>query len=132
MTPTISTQHVLTTVEAYASHVLSAEILHNLLGFETYVKVFLPQDIHGLVMTMVSLFAAENIKDVTIKVPLNWWEHFKEASAPQMWLDRWPVKYRVHHIAVKAIWQGYKPPPGEYGPFLCYVQNNNYTIGEEY
>jgi len=31
----------------------------------------------------------------SVKVPLTWWDHFKEAKFPEWALKKWPVKYRT-------------------------------------
>jgi hypothetical protein len=90
-------------------------------GFDRYIHTILPMECENAVLSIMELFAADNIRNIEIKHPANWWEALKEATAPQMFLDRYPVKYTRHLVDVKAIWQGYKPPTDKYGPVLPYV-----------
>jgi hypothetical protein len=117
-----TTVQELSIVEAVATHCISMNELHaSVGGFKHYVNVFLPQNMHALVVKLVEMYAADNIKNVTITYPQDWWEALKERFAPTWALARWPVRYKVHTVDVKAIWQGYRPPTDKYGPFLPYV-----------
>lgn len=121
-------------VQAYVSHQVSKyQLVNNGPGFSTEVRAMLSCVSENMVLSMISLFAAENIENIEIKHPLTWWDGFKEQYAPQIWLDRWPVRYRTHLIDVKAIWSGFHPQPGseKYGPFLTYVFNRHEDDPEE-
>lgn len=117
-------RHDLEIVQAAATIIIDQKAIeHRLGGVRRYVSTILPMECENAVLSLMSLFAADNIDVVEVKYPANWWEALKEATAPQMVLDRWPVKYRRHLIDVKAIWAGYTPPPDseKFGPFLPYV-----------
>lgn len=106
-------------------------IEHQSGGFDRYINTILPANINAAILSIVELFAADNIKNIEIKHPSNWWEALKEAIAPQMVLDRWPIRYTRHVVDVKAIWQGYKPPTDKYGPYLPYVYQSTFDDTEE-
>lgn len=117
-------QKTLDIVQACATIIIDKKMVENQIdGIDRYVRTMLPMQCENAVLTLVELFAADSIENYTFETPLNWWEALKEATAPQMFLDRWPVKYRREVVDIKAIWQGYKPPPGcdKFGPFLPYV-----------
>jgi hypothetical protein len=115
-------------VQACASVIIDQKMIERQAGgIQRYIRTMLPMQCENAVLTLVELFAADNIENHLFKAPLNWWEALKEATAPQMFLDRWPVKYRREVVDIKAIWQGYRPPPGcdKFGPFLPYVLVRN-------
>jgi hypothetical protein len=115
------TQRQLDIVQVYAAQVITRRQME--MGFENFVQAQLPMAMDNLVCTLVSFLAADPIEKITIAYPATWWDGFKKEYAPQPWLDRWPVRYKTHTVEVKAIWQGYRPPPGtdKFGPFLPYV-----------
>jgi hypothetical protein len=117
-------QKTLDIVQACSTIIINQKMIEKQIGgIDRYIRVMLPMECENAVLSLVELYAADNIENVHIKYPSNWWEALKEATAPQMFLDRWPVKYTRITVDVKAIWQGYKPPPGceKWGPFLPYV-----------
>ncbi|SRR5258708_3838045 len=127
MSNVITTTRQLEVVQAYATHVINGHILRDQLGFEQYIRAILPMEMDNLVVSLLALFAAENIKNIVIKTPINWWEHLKEEKAPLWFLVRWPVQYSTRTIDIKAIWQGFHPPPADkYGPFLAYVHETTF------
>jgi len=99
---------VLKIVEAMTTYVIEGPRLRKMLAdngaFETYVNTTLSSEMDAVVVRLVALFAAEDIKNVEVKYPATWWDAFKEAYAPQPWLDRWPVKYKHVTADIKAIW----------------------------
>ena len=121
-------------VQAAATIIINQRAIeHSFGGIDRYIRTMLPCDCENAVLTLVELFAADNIKNVEVKYPLNWWEALKEATAPQMFLDRWPVRYTRITVDVKAFWQGYRPPPGtqKWGPFLPYVLERTHEDTDE-
>lgn len=120
-------------VEAMATIVIEKKMIEAGGGFDRYVRTLLPAQCENAVLSIVELFAADNIENVVVAQPANWWEAFKEATAPQIVLDRWPVKYKRTVVDIKAIWQGYKPPTGseKYGPFLPYSLTRTLDDTEE-
>lgn len=117
-----TTQRHLDIVQAYVREAIPRHTLHQQYGgFDYFVNVQLPITIDGLVCTLTELFAADPIQKWDIKYPTDWWEALKDRWAPTWFTNRYPVRYMEHHIDLKAIWQGYKPPTDKYGPFLPYV-----------
>lgn len=109
-------------VQAMATIIIDQKMIeHQFGGIHRYVQTILPMSCEHAVLSLVELFAADNIKNIEWKAPLNWWEALKEAHAPQMYLDRYPVKYRRYSVDIKAIWQGYKPSSEKFGPYLPYT-----------
>jgi hypothetical protein len=53
---------------------------------------------------------------ITMEVPLDWWEHFKERWFPVWALRRWPVRYHRH---TSTGWHLYpKIDVGQHKPYL--------------
>ena len=127
------TQVQLTVVEAVATHAISQHEMENI-GFQQYITVRLPQELENMVLSMVSLFAADNIQNIKITTPINWWEHLKQTHAPAFFLKRWPVKSHTRTVDIKAIWAGYKPPTDKWGPMLPYVldTSDSYGLNDDY
>lgn len=111
-------------VEAAATLAIRLEKERQRFGsIETYVRAQLPQDCQALVLSMVEMFAAEQVKVYEIRYPRDWWEALKDRWAPVWFSRRYPVVYRTHVIDIKVIWQGFKPDPEtlKFGPFLPHV-----------
>lgn len=57
-----------------------------------------------------------------LKVPSDWWQHFKLAHAPKWFVKRWPVVFTVH--TPQALFLHEKVDPGKYtrgGVLYCFT-----------
>jgi hypothetical protein len=121
---TTSRTKMLEVVQAVCTRVwTSREVYHAVGGFEHFVRVQEPMCQDVVVASFVSLFAAENLKKYEFRRPLDWWEAVKERFAPAWFLQRYPVRYHIDVVDVKAIWKGFGPSdcPSKYGPVIPYV-----------
>lgn len=69
------------------------------------------QRLEGLAIEIQSRICGEQVGQITLRAPADWWQHFKERWAPRWWLRRWPVRYRTQVADVKAVFPDYAPPP---------------------
>lgn len=53
--------------------------------------------------------------------PDDWWEAFKDRWFPRWYLDRWPVKYRVHIFDMRALFPEYRAPHPSLGPHVLRI-----------
>lgn len=107
-----------------ATAVVSKENVHQQIGgFNTYCRVILPMQMENLVLSLVNLSCAEDIQNIEISYPRDWWEALKARFAPQWFLGRYPIRNRNHTVDIKAIWKGFTPDPRtlKHGPFVPYV-----------
>lgn len=54
---------------------------------------------HQLITELVGIVAMWR-EERMLKVPANWWQHFKQRWFPKWALRRWPVLYEYHDAAV--------------------------------
>lgn len=121
-------------VEAAATHVVSRmDLLNRLGGLDHYVRTILPSNMDALVIQIHSLFAADNIKNVEVRYPKDWWEALKERFAPSWFTRHSPVRYHITTVDIKAIWAGYQAPEGakKWGPFLPYSLERTNELWED-
>lgn len=62
-----------------------------------------------LVMALQSAVLGEEMPSQILRVPANWWEHFKERFFPAVWLDIWPVEYTCYLVSFQATYPKFKP-----------------------
>lgn len=84
-------------------------------------KVFVAEDMGTLigmaqsaVLYVERMVWGKQLGTVQIRVPLDWWEHFKERWFPTWALARWPVRYRTlastgWHLYPKLPVRGHDP-----------------------
>lgn len=63
------------------------------------IETFQSQATRDLVYRLVGLVATWR-KERLLRVPANWWQHFKQRWFPAWALKRWPVLYTVYDAAV--------------------------------
>ena len=56
-----------------------------------------------LVHAIVKVWGKDT-REVTLKFPANWWQHWKEDHAPKWFLRRWPVNYMERKVHFRTIW----------------------------
>ncbi len=134
MADTMSPTKMLEIVQAYSTRVISPEdILRRVGGLEHYLTWQLPANMNAMVVTLMSLFAAEPVGKWDISYPADWWEAVKERFAPAWFVQRYPVRRKHFHLDVKAIWQNFRPDDWankKYGPMLPYVLQQEYETGD--
>ena len=65
-------------------------------------------NIHERLRLRLTAFVwAENLQKteetVSIEVPADWWQHWKQDCAPAWFVKRWPVKMRKHERTAKFV-----------------------------
>jgi len=68
-----------------------------------------------IVLSFRSYLWGEDLGDVVIKYPENWWEAFKERWYPKYILDKFPVKYKTFRANQQVLYPELSLPsvPGE-------------------
>jgi hypothetical protein len=131
MMAAVTTHAMLDVVQAYSSRLIARHEMTEIYGgFERFVSARLPAECDGLVLQLVAMYAADNLKKLTFTRPFDWWEAVKERFAPQWFLTRYPVRYHTDIVDMKAIWAGYRPATDKYGPFLPYVLQRSFDDSE--
>lgn len=131
MSNTITTSKLLEIVQLVSNRVISQRQLHDMVGgLQVDISTHLSYEVEALVLQLMATFAADPIDHVEWSCPLNWWEHLKEAHGLQWFIDRWPIKRTRKYVDIKAIWKGYRAPPGstKFGPFIPYVYQSGWTL----
>ena len=66
---------------------------------------------------------AEQIEHHDVKYPADWWQAFKERWFNKWMLERWPVRYKIHHIDLKAVFPSLKIESPEYKYIIRAIEN---------
>ena len=72
-------------------------------------SVTIDQEINMYRIRLRGFLYGESVEKHTIKYPKDWWQALRERWFPRWVLNRWPVRYTVHHIDLVAVYRKFRP-----------------------
>lgn len=75
-----------------------------------------------LLYQLDAYIASKTIEEYAFRAPANWWEAVKERFAPEWWLTRRPIEYRIERIDAVALYPSI--PLKDREPYILVYENN--------
>lgn len=101
----------LKTIQGVALKVLQFHVENSvhLPGMMHEARSIIPEQSERLIMQLRVTLLGEDVPSQILKVPANWWEHFKERFFPPALKEIWPVEYTCYLISFQATYPDFKP-----------------------
>lgn len=86
------------------------------------------ENLTGMLQQVTWMLANNPLVDWNISYPADWFEAVKERFAPQWVLQRWPVRYKTHHVDARELATKLKLPK-QFGPVVYMTVSDSERLG---
>ncbi len=92
-------------------------------AIEPQVHIFMDELLNGLVIQVRQGILSQQIENIVVMYPADWWQAVKERFAPEWFLERWPVEYNKTVVDVRAVYPKMALPDEAHFPLIRMSDN---------